>query len=185
MCRRYGVALSSEAFTGDESETDRVVAQLAAAQVLGIDGKVHRLRDLWRDAPTVTLLDLNLPRISGLEVLRRIRADERTKRLPVVILTSSKEDEDIARGYELGANAYVRKPVDFGEFVQAAFVLAGIAPVGDGMKTWVFMRRLLGVPGVRRDFDFAALHPYSATIPQLDLQVEKVRAAKNTRGLFP
>lgn len=73
--------------------------------------------------PTVTLLDLNLPRISGLEVLRRIRADERTKRLPVVILTSSKEDEDIARGYELGANAYVRKPVDFGEFVQAAQTL--------------------------------------------------------------
>jgi len=73
--------------------------------------------------PTVTLLDLNLPRISGLEVLRRIRADERTKHLPVVILTSSKEEEDIARGYELGANAYVRKPVDFAEFVQAAQTL--------------------------------------------------------------
>ncbi len=73
--------------------------------------------------PTVTLLDLNLPRISGLEVLRRIRADERTKHLPVVILTSSKEDEDIASGYELGANAYVRKPVDFMEFVQAAQTL--------------------------------------------------------------
>jgi CheY-like chemotaxis protein len=73
--------------------------------------------------PTVTLLDLNLPRISGLEVLRRIRAEELTKHMPVVILTSSKEDEDIARGYELGANAYVRKPVDFMEFVHAAQTL--------------------------------------------------------------
>jgi two-component system response regulator len=76
-----------------------------------------------RALPTVTLLDLNLPFISGLEVLRRIRAEERTKHLPVVILTSSKEDKDIARGYESGANAYVRKPVDFLEFVHAAQTL--------------------------------------------------------------
>ena len=68
----------------------------------------------------MVLLDLKLPKIDGLEVLRRIRADERTKLLPVVILTSSKEDEDIARGYALGANAYVRKPVDFAEFAEAA-----------------------------------------------------------------
>jgi two-component system response regulator len=79
-------------------------------------------RDL-HDAPAVTLLDLKLPRIEGLEVLRRIRADERTRLLPVVILTSSKEDEDVARGYSLGANAYVRKPVDFGELLQAAKTL--------------------------------------------------------------
>jgi Glycosyl hydrolase catalytic core len=59
----------------------------------------------------------------------------------------------------------------------AKIVLAGIAPVGSGMKTWVFMRRLLRVPGVRRDFDFAALHPYSANIPELDYQMEKVRSA--------
>jgi two-component system response regulator len=69
--------------------------------------------------PAVVLLDLNLPRIEGLEVLRRIRADERTKFLPVVILTASKEDEDRLRGYEVGANAYVRKPVSFAEFVEA------------------------------------------------------------------
>src|SRR5450432_4806860 len=67
--------------------------------------------------PTVVLLDLNLPKVDGLEVLRRIRADERTRLLPVVILTSSKEDEDIVRSFTLGANAYVRKPVDFTEFV--------------------------------------------------------------------
>ena len=72
-----------------------------------------------RPLPALTLLDLNLPRISGLEVLKRIRADERTKTLPVVILTSSKEEEDVARSYSLGANAYVRKPVDFNQFVEA------------------------------------------------------------------
>lgn len=76
-----------------------------------------------RVLPTLVLLDLGLPRIDGHEVLRRIRADERTKLLPVVILTSSKEDEDVARGYALGANAYVRKPVDFVEFAQAAKTL--------------------------------------------------------------
>ena len=76
-----------------------------------------------RVLPTLVLLDLKLPRIDGHEVLRRIRADERTKLLPVVILTSSKEDEDVARGYALGANAYVRKPVDFVEFAQAAKTL--------------------------------------------------------------
>jgi two-component system response regulator len=73
--------------------------------------------------PALVLLDLNLPRISGHDVLRRIRADGRTKLLPVVVLTSSKEDEDIARSYELGANAYVRKPVDFAEFAKAATTL--------------------------------------------------------------
>lgn len=75
-----------------------------------------------RDAsvtPTVTLLDLNLPKIGGLDVLRRVRADDRTKRMPVVVLTSSGEDEDVIKSYDLGANAYVRKPVDFGQFADA------------------------------------------------------------------
>ncbi|MDF1833138.1 MAG: response regulator [Porticoccaceae bacterium] len=70
--------------------------------------------------PAVVLLDLKLPKIDGLEVLRRVRADERTSMLPVVILTSSIEDEDRLKGYSLGANSYVRKPVDFDEFVNAA-----------------------------------------------------------------
>jgi CheY-like chemotaxis protein len=72
-----------------------------------------------RDAnamPTVVLLDLNLPKIGGLLVLERLRADDRTKLLPVVILTSSSEQEDILKGYDLGANSYVRKPVAFEEF---------------------------------------------------------------------
>jgi CheY-like chemotaxis protein len=73
--------------------------------------------------PTLVLLDLKLPKVDGLEVLRRIRADERTKLLPVVVLTASKEEEDILRSYLLGANAYVRKPVDFTEFAEAAKTL--------------------------------------------------------------
>ena len=71
------------------------------------------------DQPQVVLLDLNLPGIDGLEVLRRIRADERFRRLPVVILTSSNEDSDKLAGYGLGANSYVRKPVDFRQFSEA------------------------------------------------------------------
>jgi len=73
--------------------------------------------------PTVVLLDLKLPKIDGLEVLRRVRAEVRTRLLPVIILTSSREEEDVLRGYALGANAYVRKPVEFTEFIQAAKTL--------------------------------------------------------------
>jgi len=73
--------------------------------------------------PAVVLLDLNLPKVAGLEVLRRIRANESTKLLPVVVLTASKEDEDIVASYALGANAYVRKPIDFSEFTEAAKTL--------------------------------------------------------------
>lgn len=72
------------------------------------------------DMPAVVLLDLKLPKIDGLEVLRRIRANECIRLLPVVILTSSNEEEDRLKGYSLGANSYVRKPVDFDEFVRAA-----------------------------------------------------------------
>jgi two-component system, response regulator len=70
--------------------------------------------------PSVILLDLNLPKLSGLEVLRKLREDERTRRLPVVVLTTSKEEKDVIGSYELGANSYVRKPVDFAQFLEAA-----------------------------------------------------------------
>ena len=71
------------------------------------------------DAPAVVLLDLKLPKVDGLEVLRRVRADERTRLLPVVVLTSSKEERDVIGSYSLGCNSYVRKPVDFLEFSDA------------------------------------------------------------------
>jgi CheY-like chemotaxis protein len=75
------------------------------------------------DLPRVVLLDLKLPKVDGLEVLRQIRANERTRRLPVVILTSSQEQQDIMAGYDLGANSYVRKPVDFVQFAEAVQAL--------------------------------------------------------------
>jgi two-component system response regulator len=73
--------------------------------------------------PQLILLDLKLPKLDGLEVLKRLRSDERTRRLPVVILTSSREHRDMLDGYGLGANSYVRKPVDFEQFVRAIELL--------------------------------------------------------------
>jgi len=73
--------------------------------------------------PTLVILDLKLPKLDGLGVLKAMRSDERTRLLPVVILTSSKEEQDLISGYALGANSYVRKPVDFSEFLEAVKVL--------------------------------------------------------------
>ena len=78
----------------------------------------HEGRDL-SELPQVMLLDLKLPKIDGLDVLRRVRADERTRLLPVVILTSSSEQQDLVNGYGCGANSYIRKPVDFAQFIEA------------------------------------------------------------------
>jgi two-component system response regulator len=75
-------------------------------------------RDI-EDLPAVILLDIKLPKVDGMEVLRRIREDERTKTLPVVILTSSKEEKDLIEGYKIGCNSYVRKPVEFENFSKA------------------------------------------------------------------
>lgn len=94
---------------------------------------------LTNSVPAVVLLDLKLPKVNGLEVLRRIRAGERTNMQPVVILTSSKEDQDLIDGYRLGANSYIRKPVDFGQFMEAVrqlglywLVMNEIPPVQQG-----------------------------------------------------
>ncbi|MGH9687488.1 MAG: response regulator [Candidatus Acidiferrales bacterium] len=90
-------------------------------------------------APQVILLDLKLPKVDGFDVLRAMRGDERTKLLPVVILTSSNEEKDRINGYGLGANSYVRKPVEFGEFIEAVkqlglywLILNQIAPAVAG-----------------------------------------------------
>src|SRR6266851_5533252 len=90
------------------------------------------------EPPAVVLLDLKLPRVNGLEVLQRIRTDERTRLLPVVILTSSDEERDVMEGYRLGANSYVRKPVDFVAFTEAAKQLG---------LYWLLLNRAPPIPG--------------------------------------
>jgi two-component system response regulator len=111
--------LTTRAFKKNRIFNEVIVAHdgVEALDYLFGTGKfVNRDMKVW---PQVVLLDLNLPRVSGLDVLRRIRGDERTKSLAVVVLTSSKEEEDVIRSYALGANAYVRKPVDFAQFNEA------------------------------------------------------------------
>lgn len=78
----------------------------------------YAARDM-NERPAVILLDLKLPRVDGLEVLRRVRADERTKLIPVVVLTSSREERDLVDSYKLGCNSYIRKPIDFMQFSEA------------------------------------------------------------------
>ena len=85
----------------------------------GVEALDLLLQDEARPLPQVVLLDLNLPKIDGLEVLKRLRQHDRTKLVPVVILTSSREERDVVSGYELGANSYIRKPVDFDQFSTA------------------------------------------------------------------
>jgi two-component system response regulator len=111
----------------DEKLTIRAFKKHAVANQIDVarDGEeaLAYLFDPARALPTVVLLDLKLPKVDGLEVLRRVRADARTRLVPVVILTSSREQEDLIRSYSLGANAYVRKPVDFSLFAEAAKTL--------------------------------------------------------------
>jgi len=95
--------------------------------VLALDyllGRERFARGPMPAQPSLVLLDLKLPRVDGIEVLRAVRSDRRTKLLPVVVLTASGEDEDIVRAYEAGANAYVRKPVEFTDFEAAARTVA-------------------------------------------------------------
>ncbi len=113
------VELTLHAFQKNHMANEIVVASDGAE---GLDYLFGTGKYAGRDAgepPALILLDLQLPKIGGLEVLRKVREDERTKRIPVVILTSSDEEEDIVNGYDRGANSYLRKPVDFTEFMNS------------------------------------------------------------------
>ena len=113
------VELTLRAFKKNNILNDVIVAKDGVEALDYLFGKgMYAGRDV-KDWPIVVLLDLTLPKISGMEVLKAIRQNESTKLLPVVILTSSTQEEDVANGYKLGANSYVRKPVDFKEFVEA------------------------------------------------------------------
>ena len=112
-------ALAIRALKKNNIVNEVVVARDGAAALDYLFGTgAHTGRDL-SVPPQVVLLDLKLPKLSGLEVLKRIRGDERTRSQPVVILTSSKEEQDLTASYGLGANSYIRKPVDFSQFSDA------------------------------------------------------------------
>jgi two-component system, response regulator len=113
------VKLTLRALKKSNITNEVVVAQdgLEALEYLSGTGR-HEGRDVTI-LPVLILLDLKLPKVDGLEVLKRIRSDERTRLLPTVILTSSKEEQDLYNGYLLGANSYIRKPVDFNQFAYA------------------------------------------------------------------
>ena len=114
----HDVELTLSALTENHLTNEIVVARdgAEALDYLYRRGS-YQLREVGN--PAVILLDLKLPKVDGLEVLRRMRSDERTKLLPVVILTSSREQQDLVNGYGYGANSYIRKPVDFAQFVEA------------------------------------------------------------------
>ncbi|HLP40228.1 MAG TPA: response regulator [Fibrobacteria bacterium] len=113
------VELTRRAFKKNNIKNEMVVANDGAEALDYLFGSGRYVgRDL-SNTPALILLDLKLPKIEGLEVLRRIREDERTRYLPVVVLTSSKEEQDLVRSYALGTNSYVRKPIDFDEFTKA------------------------------------------------------------------
>jgi len=117
-------ALTLRAFKKNRIANEVVVARDGVEALDYLFGTgIHAGRDTT-NAPAVVLLDLKLPRIDGLEVLRRLRADDRTRLLPVVVLTTSKEQQDIHEAYSLGANSYIRKPVDFEKFIHAVGQLA-------------------------------------------------------------
>ena len=117
------IGLTKRAFEKNRIQNTLVVAedgQEALDYLFGAGAYAGRDTSVM---PAVILMDLKLPRVDGLEALRRIRSHDLTKRLPVVILTSSREDQDVAMSYDLGANSYIRKPVDFHQFAEAVRTL--------------------------------------------------------------
>lgn len=120
---RNGHILLVEDNPDDETLTLRALKKnnIANPVTVAHDGQeaLDYLLDAAHPPPSLILLDLRLPKISGLDVLRRVRAEPRLKLVPIVILTSSKEEQDLIAGYQLGCNSYVRKPVDFEQFMEA------------------------------------------------------------------
>ena len=113
------VELTQRAFAAQHISNPVVVAEDGVAALDYLFGTgTFAGRDV-NDLPALVLLDLKLPRVNGLEVLRRLRGEPRTHLLPIVVLTSSREEQDIVQSYSLGANSYVRKPVDFQQFTEA------------------------------------------------------------------
>jgi two-component system, response regulator len=118
------IALAKRAFEKARIVNELVVAedgQEALDYIFGLGAFAGRDP---AEIPLLTLMDLKLPKLSALDLLKRIRADARTRHMPVVILTSSNEDQDIAAGYDLGVNSFIRKPVDFNQFVHTVEQLA-------------------------------------------------------------
>jgi two-component system, response regulator len=115
----YDVELTLRAFAQSKIKNEIIVVHDGKEALDYLFGTgAHAGRDL-KNAPEVVLLDLKLPKMDGHEVLRRLRADARTRRLPVVVLTSSSEEQDVIQSYDLGANSFMRKPVDFAQFIEA------------------------------------------------------------------
>jgi len=112
------IILTKRALTKANIKNELVIARDGVEAIDYLYGKFQNNSSDEGLYPALILLDLKLPKIDGLEVLKRIRDDKRTYICPVVILTSSKEDIDLIRGYELGANSYIRKPVDYFQFVE-------------------------------------------------------------------
>lgn len=112
------IELTRRALTKAEVLNDLVVAQDGVEALDHLFGKGKHTAEDLPGIPELILLDLKLPRIDGLEVLKRVRANPLTKLLPVVVLTSSCEEKDLIRSYELGCNSYIQKPVDFNQFVE-------------------------------------------------------------------
>jgi two-component system response regulator len=137
-----------------EDNPDDAALTLRAFRKNGLEAPVHvatdgaealdwlfrRTATLSGSLPALVLLDLRMPKVDGFEVLRRVREDERTRLLPVVILTSSSEDEDMVNGYRMGANSYIRKPVDFSHFLRVAH------DVGHYWLSWNELPRALTMP---------------------------------------
>jgi len=134
-------ALTLRALKKSNIMNEVVVARDGAEALEMLLGRGSDSEPAMHELPAVVLLDLKLPKVDGLEVLERIRANPATRFLPIVILTSSREEQDLANGYRLGANSYIRKPVDFDQFVNAVqnlglyWLVLNESPPGNGLKS--------------------------------------------------